>query len=144
MIVYLGSKQFQAEYGLPATDFAKVMEDFRSKIVPGREPEKAAFVKLNVEVAALSLTAAYPGHSLAQSSKAQDLLAHFSRKASVYHDVVVSNQPIEVVFKEPFSKRAASTLLPLLLLAALKIPVEAFEPPPQARRRRPKKPAGAE
>ena len=119
------------------------MEDFRSKSVPGREPElKAAFVKLNCEVAALSLTPAYPGRSLAQSSKAQDLLKSFSHEASVYHDVVVSNQSIEGVSKEPFSKRAASTPLPLL--AALNIPVEAFKPPPQARRRRPKKPTGAE
>lgn len=85
MVAYLGSKQFQAEYGLPATDFAKVMEDFRSKSVPGREPElKAAFVKLNCEVAALSLTPAYPGRSLAQSSKAQDLLKHFSHEASLF------------------------------------------------------------
>jgi ribosomal protein S8E len=143
MVAYLGSKQFQAEYGLPAKDFAKVMEDFRSKSVPGREPEhKAAFVELNLEVAALSLTPAYPGRSLAQSSKAQDLLKGFSHEASVYHDVVVSNQSIEGVSKEPFSKRAASTPLPLL--AALNIPVEAFKPPPQARRRRPKKPTGAE
>jgi len=83
---YLGSKQIQAEYGLPPTDFAQVMEDLRSKSVLGRKPEhKAAFVKLNCEVAALSLTPAYPGRSLAHSSKAQDLLKRFSHEASVYH-----------------------------------------------------------
>jgi len=80
------------------------MEDLRSKSVLGRKPEhKAAFVKLNCEVAALSLTPAYPGRSLAHSSKAHDLLKRFSHEASVYHDVV-SNQPIEGVSKELFSK----------------------------------------